>query len=549
MRQPLQTGEPSGAGRPRTHHQARVLRLLTVLARPSKFAIVGIIGIGVNSLALALTTEWLKLDLALGAVIASFVSTLNNFILTEIFVFRGRQARHGLLVRYLVFSAINIATLVVRVPVILLLTNVVGVHYLISNLVAIGITFGIRYLVSDYWIWAGRDHRDELAVEGWFHYDVHGIVRIKSRTNLPELAAFNSTTPLKADIIIARRRIGGGLRLRSAVGREGNRITYREHLGLFSAAFDIVLGEPVKIEANWLLHWSHHVLYTNMVEPVLRFWLVAHGYVLLHSAAIDGDRGAIILSAQTDTGKTSTVLRLLTHKRWGFIADDMAIVTPGGDLLSYPKPMTLSSHTMSAVNEGGLPMVDRVMLAIRSRVHSKGGRTAGHALGRLNIPIVTTNAWVQICVPPPKYHVQSLLDCDMTDRAPIDGVVLMERGEAILEEPSLDDTVDQLLVNTDDAYTFPPFSRISPLFEFGGMDEPALRAREREILKTAIGRSETPVWRRRLRVAGHSWSEVIPDLAERVGAERDAAAGIPAASTGETLMPESAPAPLAASPT
>ena len=44
------------------------------------------------------------------------------------------------------------------------------------------------------------------------------------------------------------------------------------------------------LDANWLLVWSHHVLYTNMVEPLLRFMLVSRGYVLLHCAAVDSDR-------------------------------------------------------------------------------------------------------------------------------------------------------------------------------------------------------------------------------------------------------------------
>ena len=518
----MQTDEARDGRRVRTHRQTRVLRLLTVLARPSKFAIVGVIGIGVNSLALWLLTEYTTLDLAAAAVVASLVSTFNNFVLTELFVFRHRESRHNLVVRYVVFSAVNFATLLIRIPVLLVLTNGLGIHYLVSNLVAIGFTFLIRYLVSDSWIWAGRDHRDQVAVDGWYHYDIHGLAKIRSRTNLPELDTFNVRTPVDADIIVERRLMGGGPRLRARAVMDGQRIVYREHLGFLGAAFDIVLDEPVRIEANWLLHWSHHVLYTNMVEPVLRFFLASRGYVLLHSAAVDGDRGALIMSAQTDTGKTSTVLRLLSQRRWGFIADDMAIVRPDGVLLSYAKPMTLSSHTMSAVNEDGLPTVDRFMLAIRSRVHSKSGRSAGHALGRMNIPIVTTNSWVQIWVPPPKYHIQSLLDCDTVDEAPIDGVVLMERGDPLLEEPTLEATVAQLLENTEDAYTFPPFGSISPLIRFGGMGLEELRERERSILRTALSRPTPTVWRRRMRVTGHSWSNDIPALAEQCGAEVDA---------------------------
>ena len=174
--------------------------------------------------------------------------------------------------------------------------------------------------------------------------------------------------------------------------------------------------------------------------------------------------------------------------------------------------MTLSSHTMSAVNDQALPRADRFMLAIRSRVHSKQGRSAGHALGRLNVPIVTINAWVQLIIPPPKYHVQSLIDCDLTDRAPIDSIVLMERGTPPLaEEPEFGFTIDRLLENTDDAYTFPPFASLAPLIAFGDLDHAALRVRERELLETSIA----DAWRVRVRVAGHNWSELIPSLVER----------------------------------
>ena len=78
---------------------------------------VGIVGIGVNAAALVFFTEVLGIHYVLSAILASQVSTLNNFILTELWVFRGRETRRNLLVRYLTFNALNIATLAIRVPV------------------------------------------------------------------------------------------------------------------------------------------------------------------------------------------------------------------------------------------------------------------------------------------------------------------------------------------------------------------------------------------------------------------------------------------------
>jgi putative flippase GtrA len=489
-----------------------VRRIFRALASPSKFGLVGIIGIVVNQAALYIFTDVLGVYYLWSAVLASQVSTLNNFLLTEYWVFGNRDLGGSRLWRYLAFNAINVATLFIRIPVLFVLTDIFGVFYLWSNLVAIAATFGVRYLVADNWIWAGRDRRDQQAIAGYYQYDVQGLIRIQSPVALPELASFNVDHVVEPDLLIRRRLIGGGPRLSAGTFERDGVIHYREQLGLLSTAFDVTIpterGKPIILDANWLLVWSHHVLYTNMVEPLLRFMFIDRGYVLLHCAAIDADNGAVVMSALTDTGKTSTVLRLLMRRSWGFLSDDMAIVGPAGEIIGYPKPMTLSSHTMSAVNEHALPFADRVMLAIRSRLHSKEGRSVGHAMGRMPLPIVTINSWVQLLIPPPKYHVTTLIDCDIAERSTMDAIILMERGEPLAEEPTLEATVERLLTNTDDAYTFPPFSTFSPLIAIGGRDQAALRVRERELLTAAIEN----VWRVRIRVRGHNWSDLIPSL-------------------------------------
>jgi len=496
--------EPTAAQR-----RPRIRRLLGALLSPSKFALVGIIGIVVNQVALYALTDGLGIYYLFSAILASQLSTLNNFLLTELWVFRDREHRSHVLFRYLVFNLLNIATLVIRVPVLFILTDLFGVHYLISNLVAIGLTFGVRYVVADNWIWAGRDRWDQVAVGKWFNYDIQGLVKVRSRVGLPELAAFNVPYDVEPDLWVRRRWLGGGPRLHVAVDSEPDgTIRYREHFGRLSAAFSVAPGKPIILDANWLLVWSHHVLYTNMVEPLLRFMLVTRGHVLLHCAAIESPAGAVLLSAQTDTGKTSTVLRLLMRHAWKFIADDMAIVSPDGTVLSYPKPMTLSSHTMHAVNDRVLPLADRLMLGIRSRLHSREGRAVGHALGRRNIPIVTLNSWVQILVPPPKYHVTSLIECELADHARIDALVMMERGPALAERAGEDFTTERLLENTDDAYTFPPFSEMAPKLVIDGLDYPALRARERELLAQAVSTAR----RFRVRIEGYGWADAIPEL-------------------------------------
>ena len=75
---------------PRQHRRPSAQALLRSLFRPSRFAVVGVIGLGVNVAAFVFFHEVVGMHYALAAIVASQVSTLNNFILTELWVFRAR---------------------------------------------------------------------------------------------------------------------------------------------------------------------------------------------------------------------------------------------------------------------------------------------------------------------------------------------------------------------------------------------------------------------------------------------------------------------------
>jgi hypothetical protein len=170
--------------------------------------------------------------------------------------------------------------------------------------------------------------------------------------------------------------------------------------------------------------------------------------------------------------------------------------------------MTLSYHTMSAIAGVALPRRKRAVLALQSRLHSKSGRSVGRFLGDLNIPIMSVNSVVQMLVPPPKYHIDALLGCQIGQEAPIGHVVLMERGPELNERLPLDRAVEQLIENTDDAYGFPPFATFAPHIRIGADDYAALRIKELQLLRTALTNAEL----HRLRVPGHEWADVLPEV-------------------------------------
>jgi 4-amino-4-deoxy-L-arabinose transferase-like glycosyltransferase/putative flippase GtrA len=534
--------------------QGRSLAPSPRLAALTRFLLVGFSGILVNEAIYVALTDNLRVWFVASAFTATAFSTTWNFVGNEVWSFRGRRFVGRAGVRYLAYAGMNVALLGLRVPMLWVLSDVGRLGSASSNLITLGALFVLRFAVSDGWVWrkkAGDVGSAELGVSPAkaqkHRYDIGGLLRLDSDSELPELAYFRTELTTPPDIRIRVRRVGGMPGARVRLRRDGERITYREHLGILGADFNVTMGNPIEIDASPLLGLSRHVLYTNVVEALLRFVLVSKGYVLLHSAGLEVEGKATLLSAQTDTGKTSTVINLVRERHWRFISDDMAIIDPAGFVRTFPKPMTLSYHTMTrAVDVATLSPKKRMQLQVQSRVHSKSGRTVGKGLGSLNVPIMSINSVLQIMVPPPKYHITKLLPAHIAVETPIANVFLMERGEPVQERVELGAAIDQLIENTDDAYGFPPFATLAPNLVIGGENYEQLRAHERRLLTQAI--SNVTVWR--LRVRGHEWGELLPKLILGTDDDREPV-GIPIETNdrepvGIPIQPEAPVAVLAA---
>jgi dolichol-phosphate mannosyltransferase len=495
----------------------------------SRFALVGVSGLVVNLALLWASVTIGHVNYVVGAIVATQGSTTWNFLLLDRWVFPERRERSGRL-RYLAFSGVNNLTLLLRVPMLAALVSVVHVHYLLSNLITLAMLFISRFVVSDRLIWrtpakaappaasatgtpaVGPGRRPLPAGESdtkVHRYDVAGIVAIESEVILPELSLF-ATAALgqPADISIRVGAVGGGMRRRPVVTHGPRFVAYEEHLGSNAANFRLDFGDQIEVTVGPLLARSPHVVYTNVVEALLRFVLVSRDHILLHSATIQLDGRGVMLTARTDTGKTGTVLRLLRDHEGAFLSDDMTIVAPGGLALSYPKPLTISSHTLAAVNLGALTPAEQVKLSLQSRVHSRAGRSVGSRLGEMNLPIMALNAVAQAIIPPPKYMIQRLVPCRSARSTSVHELFVIERGPAALEELDLERVVQIMVHNTDDAYGFPPFRYFAPAITVDGRNYRALRQHERELLLRFL----RSVRARRLVRDDFSWADAIPRL-------------------------------------
>lgn len=482
-----------------------------------RFGLVGASGLVVNQLALLFLTEIVGIYYLLSAIFATFASTSWNFVWAERWAFARRTLGSTSRRRFLSFLTINLALIPARLPALWLLTEVGGINYGWANAMTLAGMFGLRLLIADQWLWRSRSDSappystltNTTDSSTRHRYDVAGIVQIESDIELRELAYFRTAAPKSApDIRIRVDLVAPRPTTRVRFHQTGDEIVYREHLGPLAANFAVKMGEPIEIRVSPILGLSPHVVYTNIVEAFLRFLLVSRGYVLLHSAALADSRGVTLLSAQTDTGKTSTVISLVRDRGYRFLSDDMTIIDPRGYAISYPKPMTLSFHTMGVAKDGRLSRRDRLELAVQSRLHSKSGRTVGRALGDRNLPIMTLNSIVQLVVPPPKYRIDALMDCAVGGRGRIRHVAVMSRGERAVDVLPLPDTVRELIENTDDAYGFPPFSTFAPRIRIGDDDYGALRRKEVELLTRAMA----GVQRWRVSVPGHEWAQVLPSI-------------------------------------
>ena len=476
------------------------------------FAMVGLSGILVNSLFVFLATDKLHIYYLFSAGIATVASTLWNFGLTEALVYRTKNQAQGFARRLGLFFVMNTLALALRTPMIYLMTTLLGVYYVASNLISLVVLTVLRFLLADNLIWGQNSSTSTVkksviqsrrrTMKQNFSYNIHDIITVASESVLPELEPFRVDGEIQDPTIC----VSIGTPRKQKPGEEnGVYMRYREIFGHLGFEVGIEMGDTVSVVATRILSLSPHVLYTNVIEPILRWTFVRKGYALVHGATIAFGDSAYMITARTDTGKTTTLLKILAYQRRerdqaAFLSDDMTIVSPNGMALTYPKPLTISHHTLRAVNADTLNFTERLTLPFQSRIHSRSGRQFAQLIGKTHMPAATINMFTQMVVPPPKYFVSKLVPhVKKTDKANLTGMFIIERGAEAILPIANSEAMEVLLQNCEDAYGFPPYENVKEfLYCVYGFD---LHEKEQAIIRQALGvlpatviRSDTMNW-------------------------------------------------------
>ncbi|ADJ25909.1 Dolichyl-phosphate beta-D-mannosyltransferase [Dehalogenimonas lykanthroporepellens BL-DC-9] len=135
-------------------HLVSLMKRTGELTRIMKFVAVGASGTLVNLGILALLTEQASFPYLIAGTVAFLTAVIWNFIWNDRFTFGDRgNAKHGFWNRLLRFNLVSLGGLLIYLGVMAFLTEVTGIHYMISAVAGIVLAFGWNFLSNNWWTW------------------------------------------------------------------------------------------------------------------------------------------------------------------------------------------------------------------------------------------------------------------------------------------------------------------------------------------------------------------------------------------------------------
>ncbi len=120
------------------------------LTKLIKFGMVGAAGVLVNNLALYLLYDLAQIPLLLASSLAVEVSIVHNFVVNNQWTFRQDRLT---LEKFVKFNSVSLVGMLITVGVMFGLVTIVGLHYLVANLVGIALATLANFSLNLLWTW------------------------------------------------------------------------------------------------------------------------------------------------------------------------------------------------------------------------------------------------------------------------------------------------------------------------------------------------------------------------------------------------------------
>ena len=135
----------------KNHSVLNYIKTNIIHPRVIKFSIVGGIGVLVNMGILYVLTEYFYIVYLISSIFAIELSIISNFLLNDIWTWSERKKKkfYQRFIQYHITAGIT--AFLANWVLLVLLTEGVGIYYLISNLIGIGVGMLSNFILNDIW--------------------------------------------------------------------------------------------------------------------------------------------------------------------------------------------------------------------------------------------------------------------------------------------------------------------------------------------------------------------------------------------------------------